>query len=116
MRFFRFLFFLLGSGFLMAPAFAQPYGLTNRPAQAFLNNVMPESAPGISEKAGRQRWPFTNLRFTNALGIAYMPNLEAGGVRAEGRFGRSPTSRRSIQKRSCWTSANQCQDGMIPDC
>lgn len=51
----------------------QPYGLASRPAVGrFLNEAMPEAAPGISGS-----WSavvaFTNLVFTNALGLAAVP-------------------------------------------
>src|SRR6185369_6544330 len=54
-------------------ASGQPYGLSSRPAVGrFLNDAMPESAPGISGN-----WSavvaFTNLVFTNALGLAPIP-------------------------------------------
>ncbi len=59
---------LAGIGLITASAYAQPYGLTSRPAIGpFLDNQMPEAAPVISGN-----WSavvaFTNLTFTNALG------------------------------------------------
>src|SRR5947207_2074889 len=67
---------LLVIAFLSSPAFAQPYGMTSRPAVGqFLDNVMPESAPVVSGN-----WSavvaFTNLTFTNALGVTYIPGSE----------------------------------------
>src|SRR5215470_10228702 len=52
---------------------AQPYGMNSRPAiGAFLDDKMPEAAPAVSGN-----WSavvaFTNLTFTNALGLTYVP-------------------------------------------
>src|SRR5437763_15155007 len=72
MRFTRFAsLFLLAA--LSQSVLAQPYGMTSRPAVGqFLDNVMPESAPVVSGN-----WSavvaFTNLTFTNALGVTYVP-------------------------------------------
>ncbi|HSY10218.1 MAG TPA: PQQ-dependent sugar dehydrogenase [Candidatus Dormibacteraeota bacterium] len=63
---------LLGS--LIFSAGAKPYGLNSRPqVGAFLNGAMPETAPGISGN-----WSavvaFTNLVFTNAVGLTHVPD------------------------------------------
>lgn len=60
---------LLLSGRMMAA----PYGLTTRPVVGpFLNGKLPTAAPAISGN-----WStvpaFTNLRFTNALGLTFVP-------------------------------------------
>ncbi len=60
---------LLISGRIMAA----PYGLTARPAVGpFLNGKLPSAAPAISGN-----WStvpaFSNLRFTNALGLTFVP-------------------------------------------
>ena len=62
-------------GFIFS-ADAKPYGLTNRPAIGpFLNGTMPEVAPSISGN-----WSavvaFTNLVFTNAVGLTAIPNTD----------------------------------------
>src|SRR6185369_17437454 len=58
---------------LIFSAHARPYGLDSRAgAGPFLDGAMPEAAPAISGN-----WSavvaFTNLLFTNALGLAAMP-------------------------------------------
>lgn len=63
-------FILLGMSWCLQ---AQPYGLANRPAVgAFLNNVMPETAPVVPAN-----WSvvpaFPNLYFTNLLGVLPVP-------------------------------------------
>src|SRR5882724_9021509 len=73
MRILSFALSVLTSLILAGSALAQPYGLTARPSVGqFLDNVMPEAAPVISGN-----WSavvaFTNLTFTNALGIAAVP-------------------------------------------
>jgi hypothetical protein len=75
---------------------AQPYGLTSRPDMAgYLNDSMPKAAPAISGN-----WSavvaFTNLVFTNALGLATVPGTNKLCVwEREGRaylFDDSPTA------------------------
>src|SRR5436309_790989 len=63
----------VAAGLIAASACAQPYGLSSRPAIGpFLNNQMPEAAPFVSGS-----WSvvvaFTNLTFTNALGLTHVP-------------------------------------------
>ena len=110
MRFSRLLFLLLGSGLLTGSAFGQPYGLTNRPsAGRFLNDVMPEAAPGISGN-----WStvvaFTNLAFTNTLGLAYMPGTpKLVVIEREGRAWSFTNQPGANSKTLVLDISNQCQ-------
>src|SRR5438105_1278526 len=71
--FFRWLlYFALVSAGLVAGV-AQPYGLASRPLIGpFLNEVMPQSAPGISG-AWSTVPAFPNIFFTNAVGLIPVP-------------------------------------------
>src|SRR5207245_8154610 len=72
-------------------------------AEPFLNNVMPEAVPGISGN-----WSaavaFTNLTFTNALGLAYVPGTSKLVVfEREGRvWSRSEERRVGKECRAGW--------------
>ena len=98
---------LLGSTVLLP---AQPYGLTNRPAVgAFLDNVMPETAPVVSAN-----WSvvpaFPNLNFTNLLGVLPVPgtNLLCAWER-EGRVWTFVNNSNTSQKTLVLDLSNQCQ-------
>jgi uncharacterized repeat protein (TIGR03806 family) len=55
------------------PAQGQPYGLSSRPIGGpFLDNQMPEAAPVISGNWSAEA-AFTNLTFTNAVGLTFVP-------------------------------------------
>ncbi len=111
-------FFLLGSCFLSAEA--KPvvsknfYGLTNRPCVgAFLNGVMPEVAPSISGN-----WSavvaFTNLFFTNSVGITFVPDSTSGSNQLcvwerEGRIWTFQNSPGATRKKLVLDIHNQCQ-------
>jgi uncharacterized repeat protein (TIGR03806 family) len=105
---------LSGSFFLSAgakPAAAEKsYGLTNRPAiGAFLNGAMPEIAPAISGN-----WSavvaFTNLVFTNALGLAPIPGSDQLCVwEREGRIWTFQNSPGASKKKLVLDIHDQCQ-------
>ena len=88
----------------------KPYGLTNRPAVgAFLNGVMPEVAPGISGN-----WSavvaFTNLVFTNSVGLASIPGTDELCVwEREGRVWTFQNSSGANEKKLVLDISNQCQ-------
>ena len=72
----KMLFAFAFSGCLVFSAGAKPHGLDARPSVgAFLNGTMPEMAPGISGN-----WSavvaFTNLIFTNSVGLAPVPGTD----------------------------------------
>src|SRR5437763_9642824 len=109
MRFTRFAsLFLLAA--LSQSVLAQPYGLTSRPAVGqFLDNVMPESSPVVSGN-----WSavvaFTNLYFTNALGIIYIPGTTRLVVwEREGRIWSFTNSPSASSKTLVLDISNQCQ-------
>jgi len=89
---------------------AQPYGLTTRPAIGpFLNDVMPEAAPTISTN-----WSivpaFSNLVFTNALGLTHVPGTNLLCVwEREGRVWFFPTNADTTQKWLVLDLSYQCQ-------
>jgi uncharacterized repeat protein (TIGR03806 family) len=99
---------LLG-GFLFS-AGAKPYGLTNRPAIGpFLNGAMPEVAPAISGN-----WSavvaFTNLVFTNSVGLAPVPGTDDLCVwEREGRVWTFENSPGATGKKLVLDLGNQCQ-------
>jgi uncharacterized repeat protein (TIGR03806 family) len=101
-------FVLLGS--FIFSANAKPYGLTNRPAiGAFLNGAMPEIATAISGD-----WSavvaFTNLVFTNALGLAPVPGTDELCVwEREGRIWTFQNSPGATQKKLVLDISKQCQ-------
>src|SRR6185437_6443871 len=70
----RWILVLAVFGGLILSASAKPYGLDSRPnVSAFLNGIMPKTAPSISGN-----WSaviaFPNLLFTNAIGLTAVPN------------------------------------------
>ncbi len=107
---FRRLTIAAGIGLITASAYAQPYGLTSRPAIGpFLDNQMPEAAPVISGN-----WSavvaFTNLMFTNALGIAAVPGTTKLVVwEREGRVYSLDNTPGASSKTLVLDISNQCQ-------
>jgi uncharacterized repeat protein (TIGR03806 family) len=99
---------LLG-GFIFF-AGAKPYGLDSRPeVGAFLNGAMPETAPAISGN-----WSavvaFTNLVFTNAVGLAFVPDSNRLCVwEREGRVWMFENSSGATEKKMILDLHNQCQ-------
>ncbi|HEY1719383.1 MAG TPA: PQQ-dependent sugar dehydrogenase [Verrucomicrobiae bacterium] len=99
---------LLG-GFVFS-ANAKPYGLDSRPnVGAFLNGAMPETAPAISGN-----WSavvaFTNLFFTNAVGLTFVPNSNQLCVwEREGRIWTFENSPDATEKKMILDIHNQCQ-------
>ena len=97
-------------GCLVLSAGAKPYGLTARPAiGAFLNGTMPETAPGISGN-----WSavvaFTNLLFTNAVGLTFVPGTDELCVwEREGRVWTFQNSAGATRKKLMLDIHNQCQ-------
>ncbi|MDR3459434.1 MAG: PQQ-dependent sugar dehydrogenase [Verrucomicrobiae bacterium] len=97
-------------GGLLFSAHAKPYGLTNRPAAgAFLNGVMPETAPSISGN-----WSavvaFTNLVFTNSVGLTPVPGTDQLCVwEREGRVWTFPNSPGANEKKLVLDVSGQCQ-------
>ena len=91
-------------------ALAQPYGMTSRPAVGqFLDNVMPESSPVVSGN-----WSavvaFTNLYFTNALGVTYVPGTSKLVVwEREGRVFSFTNTPSANSKTLVLDISNQCQ-------
>jgi uncharacterized repeat protein (TIGR03806 family) len=89
---------------------AQSYGLEIHPSiGAFLNNQMPEAAPAISGN-----WSavvaFTNLVFTNALGLAHMPGTTRLVVwEREGRVYSFTNTPGASSKTLVLDISNQCQ-------
>jgi uncharacterized repeat protein (TIGR03806 family) len=89
---------------------AQSYGLEIHPSiGAFLNNQMPEAAPAISGN-----WStvvaFTNLVFTNALGLAHIPGTTRLVVwEREGRVYSFTNSPSASSKTLVLDISNQCQ-------
>ncbi|MGH7952852.1 MAG: PQQ-dependent sugar dehydrogenase, partial [Limisphaerales bacterium] len=96
--------------FLFFSANAKPYGLYSRKAVApFLNGTMPEIAPAISGD-----WSavvaFTNLVFTNAVGLTYVPDSNRLAVwEREGRVWTFENSPGATQKKLMLDIHNQCQ-------
>ena len=99
---------LLGS--LVFSANAKSYGLGSRPkAGAFLNGAMPETAPAISGN-----WSavvaFTNLVFTNSVGLTFVPNSNLLCVwEREGRIWTFENSPGATEKKLILDIHNQCQ-------
>lgn len=100
---------VLSGGFLLS-SHAEPYGLTSRPSVgAFLNGVMPETAPAISGN-----WSavvaFPNLLFTNSVGLAPVPKSNQLCVwEREGRIWTFENSPDVTQKKLVLDLHNQCQ-------
>ena len=92
------------------PAFARPYGLTNRPATGpFLNGVMPEVAPTISGNWSAVN-AFTNLLFTNSVGLTSVPGTDELCVwEREGRVWLFKNSPDVSKKHLVLDLRNQCQ-------
>jgi len=95
---------------LVGNAPAQPYGLSSRPAVGpFLDDVMPESAPTISGN-----WSavvaFTNLTFTNAIGLTYIPGTSKLVVwEREGRIWSFTNHTSANSKTLVLDISSQCQ-------
>ena len=104
------LFAFVFPGCLVFSANAGPYGLAARPpVGAFLNGAMPETAPGISGN-----WSavvaFTNLLFTNAVGLTVVPGTDELCVwEREGRVWTFQNSPGAAQKKLVLDLHNQCQ-------
>jgi len=108
-------FILLGSFLLSADAkiFVPDkthYGLTNRPCiGAFLNNVMPEVAPAISGNWSAVN-AFTNLLFTNSVGLTSIPGADELCVwEREGRVWSFQNAPGTAEKKLVLDISNQCQ-------
>ena len=90
--------------------YAKPYALTSRqPVGAFLNGVMPETAPAISGD-----WSaviaFPNLLFTNSVGLTHVPDSDQLCVwEREGRIWTFKNSPDVAQKKLVLDLHNQCQ-------
>ncbi len=97
-------------GGLIFAAGARPYGLAGRPAiGAFLNGTLPEVAPTISGN-----WSavvaFTELRFTNSVGLAAVPGTDQLCVwEREGRMWTFQNSPGTAEKKLALDLSNQCQ-------
>ncbi len=105
---------LLGSLLLSANAKpatgGKPYGLTARPGPgAFLNGTMPEIAPAISGNWSAVN-AFTNLVFTNALGLVAVPDTHQLCVwEREGRVWTFENDPGATQKKLVLDIHDQCQ-------
>ena len=89
---------------------SEAYGLDSRPAIGpFLNHAVPEMAPPISGKWSA-KVAFTNLVFTNAIGLTQVPGAKRLCVwEREGRawtFENTPDARRP---KLMLDISNQCQ-------
>ena len=99
---------LLGGSIVCAGA--KPYGLTNRPPVGpFLNGTMPEVAPAISGN-----WSaviaFTNLVFTNAVGLTSVPGTDNLCVwEREGRIWTFQNSPGATEKKLVLDVNDHCQ-------
>jgi uncharacterized repeat protein (TIGR03806 family) len=104
------LFAFAMAGCLVFSAHAKSYGLATRPPiGTFLNGAMPETAPGISGN-----WSavvaFTNLLFTNAVGLTFVPGTDELCVwEREGRVWTFQNSPGATQKKLVLDLSNQCQ-------
>jgi len=108
-------FILLGSFLLSADAkiFVPDkahYGLTNRLCVgAFLNDVMPEVAPAISGNWSAVN-AFTNLLFTNSVGLTSIPGTDELCVwEREGRIWSFRNNPGANDKKLVLDLSNQCQ-------
>jgi len=105
---------LLGS--LVVSAAAKPvfgekaYALTNRPCiGAFLNGVLPEIAPSISGNWSAIN-AFTNLLFTNSVGLTSIPGTDQLCVwEREGRIWSFQNSPGTTEKKLVLDISSQCQ-------
>ncbi|HEY5296879.1 MAG TPA: PQQ-dependent sugar dehydrogenase [Verrucomicrobiae bacterium] len=98
----------------LTSANAKPYGLDSRPAVApFLNGALPETAPAISGN-----WSavvaFTNLLFTNSVGLTYVPDSNSGSNQLcvwerEGRIWTFDNFSGATKKKLVLDLHNQCQ-------
>jgi uncharacterized repeat protein (TIGR03806 family) len=99
----------LWGGFVFSLA-GKPWGITARPAEgAFLNGQLPEVAPSISGN-----WSavvaFTNLLFTNSVGLTAMPDTDQLCVwEREGRIWSFQNSPGTADKKLVLDLSNQCQ-------
>ena len=86
------------------------YGLTNRPSiGAFLNGVMPEVAPSISGNWSAIN-AFTNLLFTNSVGLTAIPGTDELCVwEREGRVWSFQNSPGVTEKKPVLDISTQCQ-------
>jgi uncharacterized repeat protein (TIGR03806 family) len=97
-------------GGLVFSAEAKPYGLDSRPnVGAYLNGAMPETAPAISGN-----WSavvaFTNLLFTNSVGLAFVPGTDELCVwEREGRIWTFENNPGATQKKLVLDIHDQCQ-------
>ncbi|HEX3720528.1 MAG TPA: PQQ-dependent sugar dehydrogenase [Verrucomicrobiae bacterium] len=104
------LLFLIALAGLASSAFAKPYGMAERPETgAFLNGKMPEIAPTISGN-----WSavpaFTNLLFTNAVGLCAVPGSDRLCVwEREGRVWTFQNSPGAEKKTLAIDVHDQCQ-------
>ena len=98
------------SGMAKPVAVEKPFALTNRPSiNPFLNGVMPEIAPSISGN-----WSavvaFTNLVFTNSVGLTYVPDSSKLCVwEREGRVWTFENSPGASDKKLVLDLSSQCQ-------
>ncbi len=105
---------LLGGAFLSADGKTlfgeKPYGLTNRPCVgAFLNGKFPEVAPSISGNWSAVN-AFTNLLFTNSVGLTSIPGTDELCVwEREGRIWSFQNSPGATEKKLVLDISNQCQ-------
>ncbi len=90
--------------------FSQQYGLDSRPAIGpFLNHTLPQISPGISGK-----WSvavaFTNLVFTNAVGLSSVPGAKRLCVwEREGRVWTFENTPAATEKKLVLDISKQCQ-------
>ncbi len=102
--------------FFVCTAAAKPvvvekdYGLTNRPVVgAFLNGTMPEIAPSISGNWSAVN-AFTNLLFTNSVGLAPVPGTDELCVwEREGRVWTFHNAPGTTEKKLVLDLHDQCQ-------
>ena len=105
---------LLGSCFWSADAkpiaAEKPFALTNRPCiGAFLNALMPEVAPSISGNWSAVN-AFTNLLFTNSVGLTFIPGTDQLCVwEREGRIWSFQNSPDTNEKKLVLDISQQCQ-------
>ena len=105
---------LWGSFFLSAGAKPivpeKTFGLTNRPCvSAFLDGVLPEVAPGISGNWSAVN-AFTNLLFTNSVGLTHVPDSNQLCVwEREGRLWSFQNTSGATEKKLVLDISNQCQ-------
>jgi uncharacterized repeat protein (TIGR03806 family) len=104
------MFMLALAGVAVVSADAKPWGITAVPATGpFLNGALPEVAPSISGN-----WSavvaFTNLLFTNSVGLAPVPGTDDLCVwEREGRIWTFRNSPGTAEKKLVLDLSNQCQ-------